>query len=385
MKLGVLLDRFDGTAGGAEAHTAALMRRAVAAGDQAVLATMSGRAPAGIETVHVPVRGRRPQRDEAFAQEAARQLGAAGCDVIFAIRHASTCDVYLPHGGLVQDALAAKDRAVGGTSLLTRIGRLLNGKHAFFQRAEAELLAQAEGPRVIAVSRRVAGRLRGRYPACAARVVTIPNGVDSEHFRRAPAAEAGRALRTALDMEDALVALLVAHHPRLKGVRAAVEALAREPVSRLGRPVVLFVVGGEIPRDVLRAARELGVAHRIRAHGAVEDMRPVYAAADLLVHPTFHDPCSLVCLEALAMGLPVITTPQNGVAELMGHRAGIVLEEPGNAEAVAVAIGVLADDVLRAGTARDAREIAEKNPLDERLDRVLDVCRTAALSKTRRL
>jgi UDP-glucose:(heptosyl)LPS alpha-1,3-glucosyltransferase len=104
----------------------------------------------------------------------------------------------------------------------------------------------------------------------------------------------------------------------------------------------------------------------------------VYAAGDVLVHPTWHDPCSLVCLEAASMGLPVVTTPADGFSELMGRRAGIVVEEPGNAAAVATAIAVLADPRLRAETAEDARYLARSNRLATRLDQVLDVCRGAA-------
>jgi len=378
MKLGVLLDRFDGTAGGAEAHTAALMRRALGHGDSVVLATMSGDAPEGVETLPVSAFGRRPKRDATFAREGERKLRDAGCDVVFAIRHAPVCDVYLPHGGLVEDALAAKDRAAGGVGALTRLGRALGGKHAFFREAEAALLGSPEGPRVIAVSNRLAGRIRARYPAAAGRITTIVNGVDTEHFRRGPFVEAGRELRTKLRMDDALVGLLVAHHPTLKGIEAAVRALAEPPIRELERPFVLLVAGGPVPARVMRRARQLGVAERLRTLTAVADARPLYAAADLLVHPTFYDPCSLVCLEALAMELPVITTPVNGAAEVMGHRGGIVVEEAGNPEAIACAVGVLAEDGMRAGTARDARELAVAQPLAERLDRVLDVCRGAA-------
>ena len=78
------------------------------------------------------------------------------------------------------------------------------------------------------------------------------------------------------------------------------------------------------------------------------------------------------------MGLPVITTPPNGVRELMGSRGGIVLEEAGNPRSVAVALRVLADPALRAQTAEDARFIARAHPLGTALDRVLDVCRAAA-------
>lgn len=378
MKLGVLLDRFDGTAGGAEAHTAALMRRALGHGDAVVLATLSGEGPEGVETLRVAAGGRRPRRDAAFARDGEHQLRAAGCDVVFAIRHTPVCDVYLPHGGLVSDALAAKDRAAGGAGLLTRVGRAIGGKHAYFRQAEEALLGHAHGPRVIAVSNRLAGRIRTRYPSAARRVTTVVNGVDSAHFQRAPFLESGRALRMSLGLDDALVGLLVAHHPTLKGVEAAVRALAEPAVRDLERPVALLVAGGAVPARVMRLAQQLGVSDRLRAQGAVADARPLYAAADLLLHPTFYDPCSLVCLEALAMELPVITTPMNGAAEVMGHRGGIVVEEPGNAQAIAWALGVLADDGMRAGTARDARELALAEPLGERLDRVLDVCRAVA-------
>ncbi len=378
MKLGVLLDRLDGTPGGAEAHTVALVRRCVAQGDEAAIATLSGTAPDGVETLHVPAKGGRPERDEAFATQGEQMLRAAGCDVVFAIRHALACDVYLPHGGLVDLARERKDLAIGGASLGTRIARAFSRKHAFFLRAEQALLGAREGPQVIAVSDWIAGRIKARYPACASRITTVVNGVDADHFEPEAHAEAGAALRASWGLEAPLVGLLVAHHPLLKGVETAVRALAEPAVTEQARPVVLVVAGGVIPRRVRALARALGVADRLHAVAALADPRPLYAAADLLVHPTWYDPCSLVCLEALAMGLPVITTPCNGVREIMGRRGGIVLEEPGNAEALAVAMRVLADDEMRAFTRDDARYLALKNRESTRLDRILDICRARA-------
>jgi glycosyltransferase involved in cell wall biosynthesis len=85
-----------------------------------------------------------------------------------------------------------------------------------------------------------------------------------------------------------------------------------------------------------------------------------------------------VTLEALSMGLPVITTPRNGAWELMAMRGGICVEAPGDVEGVAVALRVLADPALRTQTSEDARYVARKNRLATRLDQVLDVCRAAA-------
>ncbi|MDA1195461.1 MAG: glycosyltransferase family 4 protein [Planctomycetota bacterium] len=378
MKLGVLLDRLDGTAGGAEVHTRALVTRCVEGGGAAAIATLSGDAPAGVETLRIEARGGRPERDEAFAIEGERALRAAGCDVVLAVRHALACDVYLPHGGLVDLARDMKDRAVGGPSRWTRVARAFSRKHAFFQRAEAALLAGRDGPLVIAVSAWIAGKLRAAYPACAPRLRTVLNGVDCEHFERAPHLAAGTRLRAELGLEAPLVGLLVAHHPQLKGAETAVRALAEPAVRDLSRPFVLLVAGGPLPRRLRALARSLGVADRVREVGLQADPRPLYAAVDLLVHPTWYDPCSLVCLEALAMGLPIITTPNNGAREVLGQRGGIVVEEPGNPSALATAIRVLADDELRSFTSDDARYVALKNRESTRLDRVLEICREAA-------
>lgn len=379
MKLGVLLDRPGPDGGGAERHTLALLARAAEKGHATALAFLDGAPPAGVEAWRVKAPRARPERDEAFAREGVARLRAAGCDVVLAVRHALDCDVYLPHGGLVDDARAAHDRARGGPGPLTRLARAFSRKHGFFQRAEAALLGGAAGPLVLCVSQHLAERVKQRYPAAAARCFTVPNGVDAEHFRHEPFEAPGRALRAELGLApSALLCLLLAHDPWLKGAPAAIEALAHPHLADLGRPVHLLLAGRRPPGALRRLARRRGVAARVAFRPAVPDPRPLYAAADLLVHPTWYDPCSLTCLEALSMGLPVITTPPNGVRELMGQRGGIVVEAPGDPEALAAALRVLGDDALRAFTREDARYVALKNRAATRLDRVLELCALAA-------
>jgi UDP-glucose:(heptosyl)LPS alpha-1,3-glucosyltransferase len=375
VKLGILVDGLR-TAGGAERHTRALIARAAETGDAVVVATLDDPGDVGGEVLPVPAPRGRPARDRVFASRGVALLREAGCDVVLGFRHCPGVDVYLPHGGLVADAVHAQDAARGRVSRLKLLARSVSGKHRFFAEAEAALLGGTEGPRVICVSRALQARMRTVYPACARRTVVVPNGVDVDHFDPSHAPPAS--LRAELGLADATVGLLVAWNPRLKGAEAAIRALARPETGEIASACHLVVAGGDLPRDLRTLARRLGVFDRVHALSGFRDPRVVYALADVLVHPTFHDPCSLVCLEALAMGLPVITTPQNGVRELMGHRGGIVLEEAGNAQSVAVALRVLADPALRAQTAEDARLIAEAHPVQTALDRVLDVCRAAA-------
>ena len=81
----------------------------------------------------------------------------------------------------------------------------------------------------------------------------------------------------------------------------------------------------------LSNGRRAGSASRIasRFSAIARDPKDCYFAADYLVHPTFYDPCSLVALEALACGLPVITTRYNGASELLTPPTdGIVIDTP---------------------------------------------------------
>jgi UDP-glucose:(heptosyl)LPS alpha-1,3-glucosyltransferase len=83
----------------------------------------------------------------------------------------------------------------------------------------------------------------------------------------------------------------------------------------------------------------MGLASRVHFAGPIEDARALYAGGDALLLPTYYDPCSLAALEALSCGTPVITTRQNGAAELLEQgSSGFVLKEPFEAESMAQAL-----------------------------------------------
>ena len=92
-------------------------------------------------------------------------------------------------------------------------------------------------------------------------------------------------------------------------------------------------------------------------------MRDAYFAADFLVHPTFYDPCSLVVLEALACGLPMITTRANGASELMTPpREGYVIDDPHDHQCLAACLQEMLDKERRHGCSAAARAAAKVGP-----------------------
>ncbi len=108
------------------------------------------------------------------------------------------------------------------------------------------------------------------------------------------------------------------------------EALgARQSRNRTARPIHLLVCGSGEPGPFRRLANRLGLKDTVHFLGFYPEVETCYWSSDFFVQPTYYDPCSLVVLEALACGLPVITTAQNGASELLTDGVdGYVLTAP---------------------------------------------------------
>ena len=139
---------------------------------------------------------------------------------------------------------------------------------------------------------------------------------------------------------EEVVGLFVGMNYRLKGLAQLLRALPHVPKDRCFR---IAVIGAKNNLRFKRLAKRLGVADRVRFVGFRPDPRDAYFAADFLIHPTFYDPCSLVVLEAIACGLPVITSRYNGAAEKLDPACGLIVDDPHDAPALANAINDLLD------------------------------------------
>jgi UDP-glucose:(heptosyl)LPS alpha-1,3-glucosyltransferase len=129
-------------------------------------------------------------------------------------------------------------------------------------------------------------------------------------------------------------------------------------------------------------AVRLGVADRVLFLGPVADVRRIYFAADMHVHPTFYDPCSGVVIEALACGLPVITTKFNGAAELMNPPGvGVVVNDPHDHAALAAAMTKYLDPVCRDAAGRAARRAATAWTIEHHYRRWLEIFAEVAASR----
>lgn len=191
---------------------------------------------------------------------------------------------------------------------------------------------------VIAISSALRNDLAADYGRTAATAV-IPHGVDHRQFHPGVRAQYRQAIRRELGVPDAMPAFLYVGDFR-KGLEPAIRALAAVPGAHL--------VGiGRTPPEPYRAlAAAHGVAARVTLLPATSRIERYYGAADVLVLPTPYDAFGMVITEAMACGLPVITTPLAGAAELLIDGVhGHLVHSPTDVAALGAAMGALAGDV----------------------------------------
>jgi UDP-glucose:(heptosyl)LPS alpha-1,3-glucosyltransferase len=281
--------------------------------------------------------------------EAAR---SAGCDVTIGVRQLERVDLYWPHDGAHEVSLAARREARGRDPEPDPRGR-----HALFVALERRLLEEGGARSVACVSALVHDELARLYPRSRERLVSVPNGVDLERFRPDRRAREGAALRARLGLAaDAPLLVFAGADGRRKGLAELLTALA----GLRGRAWTLLAAGVKHPGWWGRVARTRGLDEtRVRFEPAL-DAASLWAAADLCVLPTWRDTCGLVVLEALACGVPVVTTARAGAAEVLQERraAGTVLARPDDLRGLRAALATWLDrlDRLGGGDERVAKE-----------------------------
>jgi UDP-glucose:(heptosyl)LPS alpha-1,3-glucosyltransferase len=294
-----------------------------------------------------------------FAVNCRRMMKKEEFDCIIGVGDTLDADLLQPHGGVhwkwFWRGLAGYQKPFPW--IFKFLGRCLSPKQ--WAKGFIEDAPYTKAKKVIAISEMVYQDISAYYGISADRIVTIYNGVDTKRFHpRNRSYREGIRGQYGLSSEDLLL-LFVSHNFRLKGLRYLIKALAL--IKRKRENVRLLVIGRDRKEPYYRLAKRLGCGEDVFFAGGVKDLERYYASADILVHPTFYDPCSLVVLEALASGLPVITTRRNGAGGIiLEGQEGFVLDDPRDVEALAEKILSLSQPSMLKVTSRAARRLGER-------------------------
>ena len=311
----------------------------------------------------------------AFGRAVEAHVARGGYDVVLGLGKTWTHDVVRLGGGLQATYLrrAHEETLTPGKRLLGA-GRL---KHRLALAIEKRALAPGAARRVIVNSEMVRSDVLATYPLPPERVAVIHNGVDLELFHPRRRAQEGAGLRATLGLDArAPVVLFLGTGYGRKGLDVLLAAFAR--VLRSRPDARLLVAGYDSGRARYEAlAERLGLGPAARFLGGRSDPEACFAAADAYALPTRYDPFANTTLEALASGVPVVTTAANGGAEVLaGPDAGAVVEP--EAGALAEALLPLLAPEGRARHAAAARACAERHSIESKLALTTEVLEEAA-------
>lgn len=370
--------------GGCETYIADLARRLVA--DRHELHLYACRwdetaLPASIHYHPLPVpRGPRFLRPWRFGGACLRAMGDH--DVSVGFDKTWGLDVLYPQGGL-HAASAVHNLLKYDNPWIRRLvwaAKQFDVAHWSYRLLERRQYGGPQPPLVVVISRMVQDHFQRYYRVSSNDLRLVHASIDPGRFAQPDRLRRRLEWRQRWSISpEETVGLFIAMNYRLKGLAPLLHAVRRLDPRQWFR---LLVVGNPRTQPYERLARRLGITERVRFLGPRRDAENCYFASDFLVHPTFYDPCSLVVLEALACGLPIITSRYNGAAELLSPlREGFVIDDPHDHEVLARRIADMLDPARRQICAQAARRTALQWTFEQHYRQLLQVFAEAAARK----
>jgi UDP-glucose:(heptosyl)LPS alpha-1,3-glucosyltransferase len=332
IKFAIGLREFSKKKGGAERYLVDLCTRMVAEGHEVhVYAEHHDEVDSGIcfhpvKTIPFP----KSLRLLSFAIMATREMENGNYDITFGVGNTLKADVLQPHGGVhwawFWRSLRAYDHPI--LWVIKFLGRIFSLKQWVSGYIEDSPYRSKNFSKIIAISEMVKQDMMRWYQIPEERIIVVYNGVDIEHFHPRNRQYREEIRRRHGISGDELVILFVSNNFRMKGLGSLIRALAK--VKKEDHPSLrLLVLGRDRKEPYLRLAKKIGISEEVVFAGSTDEPEKYYGAADLLVHPTFYDACSLTVLEALASGLPVITTYWNGANGMITQgQEGFIISDP---------------------------------------------------------
>jgi len=372
--------------GGTERYVADLAEGLVAKGHEVHLfcASVREQPPSGVRLHRVSrVNLGGALKTLSFAARAQAMAGREEFDIVNGFGDIVRQDVLRLGGGCHRE-FRKKVLLFAETPLVRRIAARISPHQWTLMALERKRLRQGNYVRVVVNSRMVRDEIRRELAVPREAIRVIYNGVDLGRFdRRKFEAERAEIRRSAGVGEGDFAVLFLGSGYRRKGLATLLEACAavfrEEPRARL------LVAGWDRKAAGYAArARELGLGEYVNFLGVTNEPERLYAAADLYVLPTRYDPFANTVLEAMASGLPVITTRTNGASEVIEEGVeGFVMDDARDTRRLASLILKCAPEETRNAMGARGRRKAEELPLERNLDETLEVYREVVELKRR--
>ncbi|MDI6801158.1 MAG: glycosyltransferase family 4 protein [Thermodesulfovibrionales bacterium] len=289
-------------------------------------------------------------------------------DCVISFERTNCQDIYRAGEGCHAEWLQIREEI---EPFFKKISFRINPLHVFLLRLERKLFSNTK--KIIANSKMIKKQIIKHYAVPEERITVVYNGVDLERFKLRNRDKWREDIRKRLNVSgDTKVLLFVGSGFQRKGLKTFVEAVSLLKYKN----IKALVIGKGDVRSYKTMIRQYDVSDNFIFIKPQKEIEKFYAAADIFVLPTLYDPFSNATMEAMAAGLPVITTRNNGVAELIeeGHE-GFVMENLIDARELSEKIDVSLGNIEYMG--KMARKKAEEFPIEKAIAEFIRIIQNA--------
>ena len=280
--------------------------------------TWSGTPQEGVRQVicdpkYSKIWNRRLARDRSFAQCAFKEMVSGRFDITQSHERIPGCRIFRAGDGVHAAWLDHKAR---GRSKAYGLFSRLSSFHRYILRQEAAMLNHPALQAVICNSVMVRDEMLAYYNVPVEKLYVIENGIDLEEFHPNLSEERARTRKPLGITEDTPVFLFVGNGFERKGVEQLLLALSQTKNDQSK----LVIVGNDRKITFFEhLAKKKKLENRVIFTGPQENVKPFYGMADAFALPTRYDPMPNAALEAMACGLPLITSTTCGMASRVTH------------------------------------------------------------------
>lgn len=357
--------------GGAERYVDLLAEGLASAGSEVriLCADWEGGSGKGVTVEKIPVPRRpSPVRLLLFASRVRAWSRRNPGWILFSFERIPGAEVFRAGDGIHAEWLLRKRVLRPGSWPLDYL-RPLNLAYLYLERA---MFASPELRHVIAISNRGRDEIIRNFGVAPERITVVHNGVDVARFPPERKAAARERLRTRFGIQEGeTVFLFVGSGFARKGV-GTIAAAARVLSERGREGFRVLLVGKGDPAAYVRSAGP--ASGRLVFTGPVAGADDLFLGADAFVFPTVYEPFGSACIEAMAAGLPVVTTLASGASEILADGvSGFLLYDPLDGAALADRMEVLLDPDTRRRMGAAARIAAESTRQERNVEQTLAV------------
>ena len=255
-------------------------------------------------------------------------------------------------------------------SSIKKLFLFINPFHQLILKLERNIFESSQCKKIIAISQMVKEDILENYQCPPEKISVIYNGVDLQRFHPKNKNIYRESIRKKLKIpENSILILFVGSGFERKGLQYLLQS-----TKYIEKENWRLLLMGKGKFEKFMRYAPANQRNRIIAKEPDPEIEKYYAAADLFILPSIYEPFGNANLEALATGLPVITTKYCGAANIIDSKInGLVIKDPYNPEEIAEKINYLFNFSARESMGRKARELAEQFPSERNNREMLEI------------